>query len=200
MLRRTDRIRRGQVWAVSLLALGLTSARAPRARPMPTTSSAPATSSAPVVLPRTPDLSGPWGQRLVAIETELYAEARKPPLDANWEPFLGRLLPLAWQREEPVVARLAAAWQAQLRDRIADQKTGQSVAEIVQRAARERAEHEREMARLQQWGGPAAPRPGRVRGPLSEIVVPPAPPATTRPAQSRPASNPVTRPATTQPT
>ncbi len=96
-----------------------------------------------------PDLSGPWGQRLAAVETAIAAEARKPLGEQSWPDAVGGLQPIAAQREEPAVARLAEAWIAQLEQRIAEQAAVRAADELLGRTAREQVQHEREMQRIE---------------------------------------------------
>lgn len=135
------------------VAARLEAAQTPRAPE--TAAGAPA--SQPVAA--APTLTGPWGRKLTAVETELMAEGRKPPLQRDWERFVTRLEPLAAQREEPVTARLAAAWLLDLKQRIADQNMARAAAELTERAARERTQHERELERIERLREQATSRP-----------------------------------------
>ncbi len=102
----------------------------------------------PTSTPAGPDLNGAWGQRLVKIEQEIAAEGRKPLLEQGWADALAALRPIAEQREEPMVAQLAAAWMRQLEDRTAEQQTAREAQEIVARAERAQNRQAREMERI----------------------------------------------------
>jgi hypothetical protein len=146
----------------------------PRAAASAPVASAPAATTRPAAHP---DLSGAWGQRLVLIEAALEAEARRPPLEADWAALLARLRPVAQQREEPMVARLAAAWMDQVQQRIADQDAARAADEVVQRAARERAAHEREMGQIERLATRPASGPAWVaQGELLQSIARPQPP------------------------
>jgi hypothetical protein len=132
-----------------------------RARPAagaPTSQAAPRGAAAPEE-PAEPDLSGPWGRRLVAIETAISAEGRKPLAEQSWADALAELAPLAAQREEPVVARLAESWMVQLRRRGVAQEVVRAAEELQQRAARADTQYQRERQRIER-AKQAATRPG----------------------------------------
>jgi hypothetical protein len=109
--------------------------------------------------PPQPDLSGRWGARLLEIEEDIDAEARKPGLQQKWNGVIGRLRPVAAQRDEPPVAQLAAAWIRQLEQRVADQAIARKSAEIQRRLDRERAQHTRELERIERLRRHATSRP-----------------------------------------
>ncbi len=94
------------------------------------------------------ELEGPWGRRLVALEGRIAAEARKPLVDQDWTAALEELAPLAQQRTEPAVARLAAAWIAQLQQRSAERELVRSADEVLSRTARDQARYQREQQQL----------------------------------------------------
>lgn len=104
--------------------------------------SRPAAATRPV---EGPDLCGPWGQRLTLVEAAIAAEGRKPLVEQKWDDAVVRLQPIAAQRAEPMVARLAQAWIEQLERRRVDQAAVRDAEEVLRRAARDRAQHEREM-------------------------------------------------------
>lgn len=135
------------------VAARLEAARMPR----PPDAAGPAPASQPVAAE--PALTGPWGRKLAVVETDLMAEGRKPPLERDWARFVTQLEPLAAQREEPVTARLAAAWLLDLKQRIADQNMARATAELSERAARERAQHERELERIERLREQTTSRP-----------------------------------------
>ena len=115
----------------------------------------------PASVPTTtaPDLSGPWGQRLVLVEAAIETEAARPTLERSWDALILRLRPITEQHLEPTVARLAAAWIRDLESRTAAQEALRMAQELEQRGARERAQQERELARLEQVRQRAATRP-----------------------------------------
>ncbi len=112
-------------------------------------SSPPATQTAPPAAADEPDLSGTWGRRLAAVEAAVAAESRKPLAEQSWTEAVAQLEPIAVQREEPAIARLAAAWIAQLEQRAAEQQAVRAADEILERAARERAQRSREQDRIE---------------------------------------------------
>lgn len=111
---------------------------------------APATAPAgsPAATLDTSDLGEPWGQRLTAVEGQIAAENRKPLVDQDWSAALAELTPIAQQRSEPAVARLAAAWIAQLEQRVADRELVRTADEVLQRSARDQARYAREQQQL----------------------------------------------------
>lgn len=113
----------------------------------PAVTTAPTTVSA---LPPPPpvNLSGRWGQRLSLVEATIAAEARKPPLEQSWNPVLEQLRPIAAQREEPAVARLAQEWIKSVERRVADQVAFRAAREVTDRGERDRARFEREMEQV----------------------------------------------------
>ena len=96
-----------------------------------------------------PDLSGRWGQRLLLAEAAIEAEARKPVLEQSWTAAIASLRPVAAQREEPTVARLAAAWITRLEERIGDQVALRAARELARREVRNKAQTQRELERIQ---------------------------------------------------
>lgn len=96
-----------------------------------------------------PDLTGVWGQRLVAVEAFIEREARKPLAERSWSDALARLEPIATQREEPMVARLAEAWSTQLGQRTAEQEAVRAADEVQARSARVDGQQEREARRIE---------------------------------------------------
>lgn len=121
--------------------------------------------------PAEPDLSGPWGQRLRMVEAAIEAQAARPVLEQAWAEALARLRPIAVQREEPAVARLAEAWIARLEQRIAEQDGLRAAEEVLRRAERDRARHERELERIEHLRRRAATQPAfAALGELRESV------------------------------
>jgi len=103
-----------------------------------------------------PDLSGRWGQRLLLVETQIEAEGRRPLVDQSWTEIIGRLKPIASQREEPMVARLADAWIAQLERRMVEQEAVRQAEVAMARAARDQLLYQREMERIERARRPAS--------------------------------------------
>jgi hypothetical protein len=128
--------------------------------------SSPTTAPAPAMA-RGPDLSGEWGQQLAQIERLIKAEAGKPLLEQSWGGIIERLQPVAEQRLEPTVGRLAVAWIQQLEQRVHDQQVVQAAEDVRRRAAQDKARHEREMERIRQVREHVTSRPAHtVRGEL----------------------------------
>ncbi|MCH8804806.1 MAG: hypothetical protein IH986_01805 [Planctomycetes bacterium] len=96
------------------------------------------------------DLSGAWGQRLAMVETAIQAEGRKPMESRAWAELIGRLRPIADQRREPTVARLAAEWIGTLELRVASRSAALAAREIERAEARDRARFQREIERIRQ--------------------------------------------------
>ena len=109
----------------------------------PTT--APAADASEVRGDQSPDLTGPWGQRLVLAETAIAAESHKPPLQQSWTGPIARLRPIAEQAEEPLVARLAAQWIVRLEARMVDQAALRAARDLTDEAARSRTRLDREL-------------------------------------------------------
>jgi hypothetical protein len=120
------------------------------ASPAPTAgSAAPTASSGPASRPSDePDLSGPWGATLVAIEAAIRAEGDRPIREQTWTPLIARLEPVAGQRAEPVVAKIAEGWIVRLRARIADRDALLAAREIRKQDDRDRARYEQELEHL----------------------------------------------------
>lgn len=141
-------------------------ARQPVATPVqataPTTAptSAPATTTAATTQPA-PDAqwAGAWGQKLVALEQEIRAEAAKPVAVRQWGPLIERLDPIAAQQTEPLVARVAAAWRGKLEQRMAAQDALQEASDVLRKAEREREQHARELSRIEELRRRATERP-----------------------------------------
>jgi hypothetical protein len=137
----------------------ISAAEAARVQAVPVSQPAPRAAAEPAPSVAEPDLSGHWGRRLVVIETAIGAEARKPLAEQSWSSALAELEPLAAQREEPVVARLAEAWMIQLRRRGVEQEVVRAAEELRQRTRREDTQLERE-GQLIERAKQAATRPG----------------------------------------
>jgi hypothetical protein len=137
-------------------AARLQAAQPPGLRP---TSQATSTAAARPAQPAgEPDLSGPWGQRLVAVETAITAETRKPLAEQSWTDAIAGLEPLAAQREDQTVARLAVAWIARLKRRAVEREVVRATEGLRKRTAREQAQYERERLRIER-AKEAATRP-----------------------------------------
>jgi hypothetical protein len=120
--------------------------------PRPSLASRPAMAESAPVASRPaapPDLTGPWGQKMLQVEAAVSAEARKPWTEQRWTDAIAQLRPIAEQREEPAVARLASAWITRLEQRTADQAAARDTEELVRRAARDQALHARELDRIE---------------------------------------------------
>ena len=127
-----------------------------------------------------PNLSGPWGQRLVMVEAAIEAEGRKSPLEQAWKPVMKRLQPIAAQRTEPTVARLAQRWIARLERRQADQAALREARSLVKRDERAQKQFERELTQIHRARQDHANQMGlAVRGELFEDL-----------AEDRPADQP----------
>ncbi len=94
------------------------------------------------------DLSGRQGEALTALEERIEAEGRKPVLEQEWEGIIAEMSAIAAQKDEPQVARLAAAWTVKLRERVADQGLIRQAREISRRQARNREQLEQELERI----------------------------------------------------
>jgi len=120
-----------------------------------------------------PDLSGKWGQRLLLAEAAIEAEARKPVLEQSWTQAIASLRPVAAQRKEPTVARLAAAWITRLEERIGDQAALRAARELARREARDKAQTERELERIHRARqGPTSRQAFDARGEVLPSYVP----------------------------
>jgi hypothetical protein len=116
-----------------------------------------------------PDLAGPWGQRLLLAEAAIEAESRKEALQQSWTGPLTELRPIAEQRADPAVARLAQRWISRLEERIADQAALRAVRQLAGETQRNEAQLEREMEQIRRTRERAASQPGIVaRGQLRE--------------------------------
>ncbi len=126
------------------------------ARPATVTSGDETASSRPVA---DPSLSDVWGQRLAAVEEAIAVEGEKPLLEQAWAQMQGRLDPIAAQRDELQVARLAQAWIELLQQVVEDQTIAREAESILRRSDRERRLHEREMERIRRMRGRPASQP-----------------------------------------
>lgn len=116
-----------------------------------------------------PDMSGPWGQRLLLVEAAIEAEGRKDALRQSWTESIAELRPIAEQHADPAVARLAQRWIGRLEERIADQAALRAVRQLAGAGQRNQAQLEREMEHIRRTRDLAASQPGLVaRGQLRE--------------------------------
>jgi hypothetical protein len=113
-----------------------------------------------------PVLTGPWGERLRIVESAIERESARPADARDYTDEIARLRPIAQQREQPAVARLAAAWIDQLADRIAELDRIRAAEELVRRAERAQARQDRERQRLREWKERAVDRGSVLRGEL----------------------------------
>lgn len=118
------------------------------------TATQPASQPAPIV-----DLRGPWGRKLAAVETQIETEIRKSPLAQAWRESIAQLKPIADQREEPAVARLAAGWLAQLEQRQTEQETLRVIRQIADRQSEEERQFAGEIERIRQAPPPVPNQP-----------------------------------------
>jgi hypothetical protein len=120
-----------------------------------------------------PNLGGKWAQHLVLVEAAIEAEARKPVLEQSWTAAIASLRPVAAQREEPAVARLAGAWITRLEERIAGQVALRAARELARREVRNKAQTQRELERIQRARQQPTSRPAfEARGELLPSYVP----------------------------
>lgn len=110
--------------------------------------SQPTTAAAQTQAAPTIDLSGKWGQRLVLVEAAIDAQSRQPVLEQSWKPALTQLRPIAEQREEPIVARLAQQWVVRVEERLANQATLQAARKITRHEDRNRTRFEQELEKI----------------------------------------------------
>jgi hypothetical protein len=106
-----------------------------------------------------PTLSSAWGEKLTAIEEAIFAERTKPAEAQDWAGLVERLGPIAEQREDHTAARLAKAWMASLRQRVAAQEAAAKAAEILRQQERQQAQHDAEMRRIRRLQKRATTRP-----------------------------------------
>lgn len=125
--------------------------RAAKAAAVTAVADGPAQPAEPTTQPAgQPDLSGPWGMRLAPILKSIAAEQRKSAEEQAWEPFTTQLRPIAEQREEPQVAKLAGAWLEKATRNIEQQAVSRQAREIARQAERDKARHARELEGLRQ--------------------------------------------------
>ncbi|MCA9243125.1 MAG: SH3 domain-containing protein [Phycisphaerales bacterium] len=92
---------------------------APSASTISTDESAPARpTSGPI------NLSGPWGQKLVAVEARIQDLSLQTFDPVAWKAVLNELAPIAAQNDDPPIASLAAQWHATVIDRLRSSPAG----------------------------------------------------------------------------
>lgn len=91
-----------------------------------------------------------WARKLARIETDIAAESRRSVLTQNWQALIERLEPIAAQRMEPLPARLATGWIAQLEARQADQEAARVLARVKRETDLAQTQHERELERIRE--------------------------------------------------
>jgi hypothetical protein len=131
--------------------------RAAKAAAPPVDSAAPVQPTARPM--EQPDLSGPWGQRLSPLLQRIEAEQKKPADQQTWDAIKDELQPIADQREEPQVARLATAWLEKAHRRIEQQVVAREAAEIIRRAQQDKARHARELEEIRRANAELEQRP-----------------------------------------
>ncbi|TWT44845.1 hypothetical protein RAS1_12630 [Phycisphaerae bacterium RAS1] len=119
----------------------------------------PASSAPAGELPEPPDLSGEWGRKLAAIESQIASESARDPLDADWARLAEPLKPIAAQREEPRVALLAARWVERLAQRRSDQAVLREARQITEKESRAAAQFEREIGAIGRAREPETSQP-----------------------------------------
>jgi len=97
-----------------------------------------------------PDLTGRWGKRLGWVLPAIENEERKPLVEQSWDGVLGHLQPIAAQREEPQVAKLAAAWIEKIERRTEEQAVARAARDVARQAERGKIRHARELEELRQ--------------------------------------------------
>lgn len=80
-----------------------------------------------------------WGGRLEAAEAAIAAEMRRSAPEREWDAHLARMRELAAQRDDPLVAQLAAAWVDRINDRVAEQALLRRAAAVVRQSETESA-------------------------------------------------------------
>lgn len=100
--------------------------------------------------PRRVDLGGPWGRKLMKVERDIQLEAAKELGSREWKPLIDRLEPIAMQRDEPSVARVAERWAAQLNAYAASEKVLRMTRRLSEQEERDRRRYQRELERIRQ--------------------------------------------------
>lgn len=116
-----------------------------------------------------PDLTGRYGKmlkkELAKVEqiraqlTETRAEDRQTAPEQPWSEILRGLQPIAKQRQEPQVAKLAAAWIEKLEKWKREAAAWRAAREIARKAERDKARHTRELEEIRRAQGRLTPRP-----------------------------------------
>lgn len=121
--------------------------------------------------------SGPWSQRLAALEAQIDAESRKPAGQQNWTEISRELQRIAAQAEDKSAARLAQAWSTAVQQRVSQRDALAAIEVVVKRDQNDQRLFDMEMERLRRIAS---------RGTL---------PLVRSPAATQPASQPATAPA-----
>jgi hypothetical protein len=100
-----------------------------------------------------PGLTGRWGKRLGWILPVIEKEERKPLVNQSWDGVLSHLRPIAAQREEPEVAKLAAEWTEKIERRVEEQATARTAQEIARQSERDKARHAQALEELRREKG-----------------------------------------------
>jgi hypothetical protein len=95
-----------------------------------------------------PDLTGRWGRQLGQTLVAIATEKRKPEEQQAWEAIVGQLRPIADQRAEPQVARLAAAWIQKIDQHAKKLAAARAAAEAADQARRDKARYARELEEI----------------------------------------------------
>ena len=97
-----------------------------------------------------PDLSGPWGQRMTYLLDAIQEEQQKPDMDQDWDPLLTLLKPISEQREEPRVALLAEEWTQKINQRTARHTAAKKATELAEQAEQRKTDHAREVEQIRE--------------------------------------------------
>lgn len=116
--------------------------------PMPVRPETVPADAPPVVAARPDPRSGPWSQRLAALESRIDIESRKPAREQNWDDIQRELRDISAQAEDKSAARLAQAWQIAVQQRISQRNVLSEIEAVVQRDQNDQRLFEMEMNRL----------------------------------------------------
>lgn len=106
-----------------------------------------------------PELAGQWGRQLEQVLLAVQSEGRKPEVEQSWGTVLPRLRPIAAQRQEPQVAKLAAAWIEKIEQRMQEQAALRAGRGIARPAEHDAARHARELEEIRRQKEGLATRP-----------------------------------------
>lgn len=152
----------------------------------PTT--APVDASPPAAAVRPGAHSGPWSQRLAALESQIDIESRRPVREQNWDEIQRELRNIAAQAEDKTASRLAQAWQAAVQQRISQRDALSAIEAIVKRDQNDQRLFEMEMNRLRRIASRGTQPPISL-SPATQPVLVTQPAATTAPT-TQPAETP----------